>query len=113
MSNLKPKRTAIAGGKSPWINVLETTLGGFGLDTTGLTAGAEVKAGTAMTFDEVTRLAKPDQTNPKGLLYEDVTVGEATSVDVVIRGTVYENLIPAISDALKAKMPTILFSKSK
>lgn len=107
------KRTVVSGGKQVWINVLETTLGGFGLDTTGLTVGQKLVAGTAMGFDEATRLAKPDATNPKGLLYEDVEIQPATTVDVVVRGTVYENRIPAISDALKAKMPAIIFSKSK
>lgn len=118
MATTNPKklgvtRTVVAGGKTVWINVLETALGGFKLDTTGLTVGDTLKAGTAMSFDEATRLAKPDQVNPKGLLYEETIIDNPVSVDVVLRGTVYENMIPAISDALKAKMPTVLFSKSK
>lgn len=107
------KRTVVAGTKNVWINVLETAVGGFTLDTTGLTAGQDLVAGTAMAFDEATRMAKPDQTAPNGLLYEDVKIDDATHVDVVVRGTVYENRIPAISAALKALMPNIIFSKSK
>lgn len=107
------KRTVVAGEKTVFANVLETTLGGFGLDTTGLTAGQTLAAGTAMGFDEATRMAKPDAVNPKGLLFESVEIGPGTTVDVVMRGTVYENRIPAITDANKAKMPNIIFSKSK
>ena len=51
-----------------------------------------------------------------GLLYEDTDVqaGEVTDVAVVIRGTVYENRIPAIAAYIKETLlpATILFSKS-
>ncbi|WPO89874.1 hypothetical protein [Chryseobacterium sp. HR92] len=113
MSKLGLKKTVVAGDKTIFAHVLETALGGFVLDTTGLTVGDKLLAGTAFSYDEATRMAKPDQTNPKGLLYEDVVIDSATSVDIVLRGTVYTNRIPALTDALKAKMPQIIFSLSK
>ncbi|WP_430827288.1 hypothetical protein [Chryseobacterium indologenes] len=113
MSKLEFKRTEVAGDKTIYAHVLETALGGFALDVTGLTKGDQIPAGTAFTYDEATRLAKPDQTAPKGLLYEDVVIDDNTSVDIVLRGTVYARRIPALTDALKAKMPQIIFSQSK
>jgi len=38
---------------------LQVAQGGFKLDVTGLAAGAIIKAGTPMQFDEATRVAKP------------------------------------------------------
>lgn len=113
MSKLGFNRKDVAGDKTIWAHVLETALGGFALDVTGLTKGDKIPAGTAFTFDEATRLAKPDQTAPKGLLYGEVVIDDNTSVDIVLRGTVYQRRIPAISDELKALMPQIIFSQSK
>ncbi|MDV3750652.1 hypothetical protein CMU19_04495 [Elizabethkingia anophelis] len=97
--------------------VLETARGGFKLDVTGLTAGTIIKAGTPIAFDESTRLAKKAKvttgaSDAKGLLYEDVVVGSNSFVDVVTRGTVYENRIPTVEAEHKTALPLIIFSKS-
>jgi hypothetical protein len=106
-------------GRSP-----ETAQGGFILDTTGLTAGDTLKGGTAMTYDETTRIAKkatvtagvddaPDTSDAKGLLYEDVVIGANQDVCIGVRGTIYENRIPAVDDAHKAALKgLIIFSQS-
>lgn len=113
MAKLKVERTTVGGEIPVWIAVTLTALGGFKLDLTGLTAGQTLKAGTAVTFDEATRLVKADAVTPKGLVYADTLIEEGTSVDVVLQGYVYENRIPAIADPIKAKIPGIIFSKSK
>ena len=109
------KKVKGASVKPIFQKVLETARGGFSLDATGLTAGDTIPAGTAIAFDEATRkakLANVDGTDAKGLLYEDVKVVNGTPLDVVLRGTVYENRIPVVSDEIKAALPLIIFSKS-
>ena len=109
------KKTSGAPTKPIFQKVLETARGGFALDVTGLTAGDTIPAGTVIAFDEATRkakLANEDGSDAKGLLYEDVKVVKGIPVDVVTRGTVYENRIPEVSDEIKAALPLIIFSKS-
>lgn len=101
--------------------VLEMARGGFTLDTSGFSAGDVIPAGTAMTFDEDTRLAKPatieeDESNAKGLLYEDVVVPDPTSgnadVGIVTRGTAYNKRLPENTDDHADALPLIIFSES-
>ena len=61
---------------------IQLAQGGFLLDTTGLTAGAIIKAGQPMIFDEATRKAKPVTT---GVLYE--TAGGTETNYKVTKGT--------------------------
>lgn len=59
--SLQPVRTVLAGDIPVWQNVFETALGGFTLDTTGLTtlaAGSVLKAGLPVGFNEATRKAR-------------------------------------------------------
>ena len=51
-------REKSTGGVPIFQQLPENAQGGFVLDTTGLTTGAVVPAGTVMGFDESTRLAK-------------------------------------------------------
>lgn len=115
------KKTTLGGDKPVFQTVLETAQGGFTLDRDDLTAaGTVVPAGTLVAYNETTRLAKVDSTvdntNCRGLLYFPITVPAADEPDVdvavVIRGTVYENRIPAIASNEKAALPTIIFSQS-
>lgn len=56
------KRTLSTGDIPVWQGTgkdIQLAQGGFRLDTTGLTAGAVIKAGNPMTFDAATRVAKP------------------------------------------------------
>ncbi len=105
--------------------VLETVRGGLTLDITGLTAGDAIEAGTPITFDEATRLAKPADpigvggttSDAKGLLYEGVVVPDSAdqvaAVDVVVRGTVYKNRMPQADIAAhEAAIPLVIFSES-
>lgn len=93
----------------------ESAQGGFTLDITGLTVGANVPAGTAVVLNEATRMAKPvtaDSDTPGGLVYFDVVVKAGAQVAVVRRGTVYARRIPTLSATLRAKLPNIIFSES-
>lgn len=94
--------------------VLETSRGGYKLDTTGLTEGEVLKAGTAMSFDETTRIAKKatGAEDVAGLLYNDTLIEDNAFVTILTRGTVYENRIPAIDQLVKDALPLIIFSKS-
>jgi hypothetical protein len=185
MGKISLTKTLTATGIPVFQKVLEVAQGGFTLDTSGLTAGAVIVAGTPMTFNEATRLAKKasagsaavpavdagyyDATSEdegallivaadastgevllatvqasyrgskivaagdyvtlveepteavaavasdaKGLLAEDVVVGDNTSLSVVVRGTVYERRITdvTVTAAQKAAMPNIIFSQS-
>lgn len=113
------------GGETGFIpvfqKVLELARGGFTLDTTGLSAGDVIPAGTAMTFDEDTRLAKvasinDNESDAKGLLYEDVVVPDPTTgsadVGVVVRGTAYNKRLPNGTDDHADALPLIIFSES-
>ena len=51
-------KTSASGGVQVWQKILETARGGFLLDVSALTAGATLKSGTAISFDESTRVAK-------------------------------------------------------
>ncbi|OLY92502.1 hypothetical protein SAMN05444008_102378 [Cnuella takakiae] len=112
---LQPVKTTFSSGVPVWQKVDQTAQGGFVLDTTGLTLGNTIAAGTAIVIDEATRKAKPttaDTDTPAGLLYEDVKIEVGATLDVVIAGTIYARRGPAVSAALKAKMPRITFSNS-
>lgn len=52
------KKESAKSGKVIFQKVLETARGGFTLDTSGLTEGDTVAAGTPVQFDETTRKAK-------------------------------------------------------
>lgn len=59
MSVLGITKTTVSTGLAVFQNVEWNAQGGFTLDTTGLTIGALLPAGTPMGFDEATRLARP------------------------------------------------------
>ncbi len=91
--------------------------GGFTL--IGGTPNTEIPAGTVIACDEETRTASvvsavDEMKAVNGLLYSTVTTDENGNIDVAValRGTVYENRIPEISEEVKAKLPLIIFSKS-
>lgn len=101
--------------------VIGTVRGGLTLDTSALSVGDVIKAGTPMTYDETTRLATvavdSAGSDAKGLLYEEATApatdDQVEAVDVVIRGTVYKNRIPTADLAAHmAVLPLIIFSES-
>jgi len=58
--SLQGTRTIVSTGVPIWQDIYgENAQGGFTLDMTGLTSGTILPAGTPITFDESTRLAKP------------------------------------------------------
>lgn len=57
--SLQGTRTVYNSGVPIWQTMLETAQGGFKLDVTGLPIGAILPKGTAMAYDESTRVAKP------------------------------------------------------
>lgn len=119
---LQPTKITSTGGIPVWQKVDETAQGGFTLDTTGLTAGDKINAGTPFTYNEATRKAKPAAVNDgasdaKGALWQDTIVANGVSVDVVLRGTVYERRINNDHSDIAPEHKTalqglIIFSKS-
>lgn len=112
---MKLTKEVLSTGVPVFQTVHETAQGGFTLDTTGLTIGNTLAAGTPMIINEATRLAKPatlDTDAPNGLLYQDTEIQVGAELSVVIRGTVYNRRTPAISATLKDKLPLIVFSQS-
>lgn len=115
---LQITKTTVSYGKEVWQHVHETAQGGFTLDPSGISAGyiedGYLKPGTPITYNEATRIAKVagDNDAVKGLLYDSVKVEEGANVAVVLRGTVYERRIPAVSNTIKGKIPLIIFSQS-
>ena len=74
-----------------------------------------VAAGDYVTLvEEPTEAVAAVASDAKGLLAEDVVVGDNTSLAVVVRGTVYERRITdvTVTAAQKAAMPNIIFSQS-
>lgn len=57
-----PTKETASYGVPIFQTVLETAQGGFTLDDSGVTAGATVKAGTVISYDETTRKAKVAKT---------------------------------------------------
>lgn len=112
---LQPEKTNGVGTIAIFQKVLEVARGGHSLDATGLTAGQILKAGTPMTYDGTTRLAKKanvDGSDAKGLLYDDVVIGDNVPVAIVTRGTVYEKRIDAVPAAIKTALKLIIFDDS-
>lgn len=105
---------ASEGGAAYAISSIDTSNADHDEITLGTTLGVELSTGDALFQSSATgATAAAINTAPKGLLYEDVIINGNTDVAIVIRGTVYENRIPAIPDDVKDVLPaTILFSKS-
>ncbi|MFB9120984.1 hypothetical protein ACFFUE_07255 [Bergeyella porcorum] len=112
---LQPEKTKDTASVPIFQKVLETARGGHSLDASGLVAGQILKAGTPMTYDGTTRLAKKanvDGSDAKGLLYRDVVIGDNVPVAIVTRGTVYDKRIDAVPTAVKKALPLIIFDDS-
>ncbi len=74
------------------------------------TLGKAVGVGDAIFIEETNY----SPLEPKGLLYADVEIDSngVADIAVVIRGTVYERRILPVPEAVKAKLPLIVFSQS-
>lgn len=103
---------AAIGGTPQTITVIDVADSNFDKLTVGTTLGVDLAAGKTIFKVESDGSLPGDKF---GLLYEDtvITGADSTDVAVVLRGTVYENRIPALGDDAKALLPaTVLFSKS-
>ncbi len=115
---LGTKKKTVNAGIPIWQSKnTQVAQGGFTL--VGGTPNTEIPAGTVIACDEETRTASivsavEDMKAVNGLLYSTVVTDENGNIDVavVLRGTVYENRIPQVSEEIKAKLPLIIFSKS-
>lgn len=106
---------ATEGGAAYAISAIDTSNADYDELTLGTTLGVALIAGTALFQSSATgATAAAVKTTARGLLYEDITItGGNQDVAIVIRGTVYENRIDVIPDAVKSDLPaTILFSQS-
>lgn len=90
---LNIKRESVNSGVAVWITVLETALGGFTLDKTGHTDGALLPAGSAVSYNEATRLAVVARTAivnadaVSGVTTLQVKKGSSLNVGSVVAGT--------------------------
>lgn len=109
-SNIAVGQTVnLAGGTPRAITAIDTSNANYDLITVGTTIGVTGAAGDAIF------VVDNGFNKAKGLLQNDVEVPASPlveSVSVVIRGTVYARRIPPVSTAVRALMPSIIFSDS-
>ena len=104
---------AVVGGKAYAVTVIDTSNAGYDVLTVGTTLAVALTAGDGLFVSSATgATAAVYATVAKGLVYQETKVGVNESVDVAIRATVYERRIPAVTAAIKALLPTIIFSIS-
>lgn len=106
--------TAKQGGAAYAISAIDTSNDDYDEITVGTTLGVALSTGDTLFESSATgATAGAFKVSPKGLLKEDLTITANDDVAVVIRGTVYENRIPAVPDDAKSLLPgTIIFSQS-
>jgi hypothetical protein len=97
----------VSGGTGYAISTIDTSNANHDVITVATTLSASAVAAGAMIYVDDDGISKA-----KGLLYEDATVQAGETISVVLRGTVYENRIAPVSDALKTLLPNLIFSKS-
>lgn len=114
MAYLTPTSKASGNDIPVWHEDIITLPGGFALDTTGLTKGNVLKAGSLISYDEATRKAKKgvDTDTYLALTKNEIVIDDDAPVTAVVGGIVYENRIDVVSATAKSKMPNIIFSKS-
>lgn len=90
------------------ITAIDKTNADYDLVTVGTTLGIALAIGDALFVDNAA------YTNPKGLSYEDVTIGGngIASVSCAVRGTVYARRIVPVPQTIRALLPLIYFSES-
>ncbi|MBD2753791.1 hypothetical protein [Spirosoma validum] len=104
---------AAKGSKAYAITAINTSNAAFDTLTIGTTLGSALSTGAALFQSGTTGASNSSFiTQPKGLLYTDVTVVPNADLAVILRGTVYARRIPAVSDEIKAALPLIIFSQS-
>lgn len=104
---------ATAGGAAYAITDIDTSNADYDVLTVGTTLGVALTAGTGLFQSSATGASAAAYiVTPRGLLFEDLTPATDKTVSVVIRGTVYARRIPALSSAIRALVPNILFSES-
>ena len=98
----------LPGGTARAITTIDRTNPSFDTVNVGTTIGAAAAAGIDIA------IADAGQTGSKGFLRNDIliTAGVVRTLSIVIRGTVYERRIPPVSAAVKAQVPTMIFSQS-
>lgn len=81
--------------------------------TVGTTLGVALTAGDVL-FESATEGAATGalKNTPTALLYDAVKVESGASVASAISGYVYQNRVPALSAAMIAALPQIIFTKS-
>jgi hypothetical protein len=104
---------AVIGGKAYAVTAIDTTNADYDKLTVGTTLGVALTAGDALFVSSATGAsAALYATVAKGLLYQEVKVGENEPVAIAVRATVYERRIPIVTAAIKALLPNIIFSQS-
>ena len=103
-----------AGSAAYAITAITTSNASYDTLTVGTTLGAALTADTDVLFQSSATGASAAAYSytAEGLLYEDTDVAAGTSVSVVLRGTVYERRAPAVTAAVKATLPHIIYSQS-
>lgn len=103
-----------AGSAAYAITAINISNASYDTLTIGTTLGAALTADTDVLFQSSATGASAAAYSytAEGLLYEDTDVAAGTSVSVVLRGTVYERRAPAVTAAVKATLPHIIYSQS-
>lgn len=99
--------TSGAAAAAKKITAIDKTDVNFDLITLEATLGVAIAVGDSIYVDDAGK-------TPKGLLYQEVTIGNNSIQDItiVIRGTVYARRIHPVPATVKALLPLIIFSES-
>lgn len=101
------------GGNSQPITAIDTANADYDIITVPSTLGTAQTAGTAVFQSKAAGpTAGAYVVTPKGLLYEETTVGKNVSLSVVVRGTLYARRAPINDASIQAALPLIIFSQS-
>jgi len=101
------------GGKAYAITAIDTTTyADHDVITVGTSLGAYLTGAVLFQSSASGATAGAFIVAPRGLLYADIEVETNKEVAITIRGTVYERRIPGTLAAIKALMPSIIYSQS-
>lgn len=100
------------GDKAYAITAIDTSNAAYDSVTVGTTLGT-LTANDVLFVSSATGATSAAIKNvPNGLLKNDVKVGSAEGISLVVRGTAYERRLPGLLTSMKTGMSGILFNKS-
>jgi hypothetical protein len=102
------------GGAAYAITAIDTSNAAYDAITIATTLGVALTADTDVLFQSSGNgaAAAVYSQSARGVVYQDVDVVTGADVAVVIRGTLYERRAPGSTAAIKALIPSIIYSQS-